>query len=221
MLSTSSKWAMSVPAMLTKLTPPPEYDQVALDRLGKTLTEAHRHAHQTQQRARKNAVSYPRKNSNCTCKCSLLSLTLALILITQLAIAIMLYSRESDVKPLETTPISKGDMKILISEHFNDAQEEAIALEKKRFVEKISTVLSSERDLGHGQYFYHNSFYEITEHNTFTHLEGRKYCEGKSMRLVSILSRREQLFINRLIKWIRVKDVYYWTGAIVVPSDTR
>ena len=133
----------------------------------------------------------------------------------------LLYSRESDVKLLETKQISKGDMKILISEHFNDTQKEAIALEKKRFVEKISTVLSSERDLGHGQYFYHNSFYELTEHNTFTHLEGRKYCEGKSMRLVSILSRKEQLFINRLIKRIRVRDVYYWTGAMVVPSDTR
>ena len=64
----------------------------------------------------------------------------------------LLYSRESDVKLLETKRISKGDMKILISEHFNDTQKEAIAaiaLEKKRFVEKISTVLSSERDLGH------------------------------------------------------------------------
>ena len=107
-------------------TPPQEYEQVTLDRLGKTLTEAHRHAHQTQQRARKNAVSYLGKNSNCTCKCTLLSLTLALILITQLAIAMLLYSRESDVKLLETTRISKGDMKILISEYFNDAQKEAI-----------------------------------------------------------------------------------------------
>ena len=46
-------------------TPPPEYEQATLDRLGKTLTEAH--AHQTQQRARKNAISYLGKNStNCT-----------------------------------------------------------------------------------------------------------------------------------------------------------
>ena len=162
------------------------------------------------QRARKNAVSYPRKNSNCTCKCTLLSLTLALILITQLAIAMLLYSRESDVKLLETEGISKGDMKILISEYFNDAQKEA-----------IHRLVFRTRFGPRGQYLLIPQQLLWAEHNTFTHLEGRKYCEGKSMHLVSILSRSDQLFINRLIKRIRVRDVYYWTGAMVVPSDTR